>query len=551
MREPILFVVDEDPEARAAVAAALDRRFGADYRILTEGSPASALERLGRACQQGEPVALVLAGVSTAEMTGLDWLARVHDLCPRAARCALISYGEGPTYPVVRRALVLGQLDSYMLKPIGDPEDRLYPIVSEMLGSWARATRPRVPVLRIVGDGWAHRSHELRDLMERASVPYQFCPHDAEEGRRLLAERGHAGPLPAVIFRDQCLADPTDGEVARMLGAGTHPMGGLYDLLVIGAGPAGLAAAVYGAADGMRTLVVERQVAGGQAGTSFMIRNYLGFPRGITGAELAARAQEQAISLGAEFLLTRGVAGVAAHDVERVVTLDDGTEIRARAVVIAAGVSYNRLQIDGLDALLGKGVYYGSSTAEAPAHAGRDVFVVGGGNSAGQAAVHLARYAATVTVLVRGGGLTMSDYLVKQIERTPNVRMRFNTEIVRAEGTGRLQALHVRDTAHDTTERLAAAALFVLIGAGPHTDWLDKTVQRDERGHVLTGRHIVRDAAATPAWPLERAPLTLETSLPGVFAAGDVRHNSPRGVAAAVADGATASRSVFEYLNGE
>jgi thioredoxin reductase (NADPH) len=551
MREPILFVVDEDPEARAAVAAALDRRFGADYRILTEASPGAALERLGTACQQGEPVALVLAGVSTAEMTGLDWLARVHDLCPRAARCALISYGEGPTYPVVRRALVLGQLDSYMLKPIGDPEDRLYPIVSEMLGSWARATRPRVPVLRIVGDGWAHRSHELRDLMERASVPYQFCAHDAAEGRRLLAERGHAGPLPAVIFRDQCLADPTDGEVARMLGAGTHPMGGLYDLLVIGAGPAGLAAAVYGASDGMRTLVVERQVAGGQAGTSFMIRNYLGFPRGITGAELAARAHEQAISLGAEFLLTRGVAGVAAHDVERVVTLDDGTEIRARAVVIAAGVSYNRLQIEGLDALLGKGVYYGSSTAEAPAHAGRDVFVVGGGNSAGQAAVHLARYAATVTVLVRGGGLTMSDYLVKQIERTPNVRMRFNTEIVRAEGTGRLQALHVRDTAHDTTERLAAAALFVLIGAGPHTDWLDKTVQRDERGHVLTGRHIVRDAAATPAWPLERAPLTLETSLPGVFAAGDVRHNSPRGVAAAVADGATASRSVFEYLNGE
>jgi thioredoxin reductase (NADPH) len=551
MREPILFVVDEDPEALTAVATALERRFGADYRVLTEASPAAALERLGRACEQGEPVALVLAGVSTAEMTGLDWLARVHDLCPRAARCALISYGAGPTYPVVRRALVLGQLDSYLLKPIGDPEDRLYPIVSEMLGSWARATRPRVPVLRIVGDRWARRSHELRDLMERASVPYEFCPHDAEEGRRLLAERGHAGPLPAVIFRDQCLADPTDGEVARMLGAGTHPMGGLYDLLVIGAGPAGLAAAVYGASDGMRTLVVERQVAGGQAGTSFMIRNYLGFPRGITGAELAARAQEQAISLGAEFLLTTGVVGVAAHDGERVVTLDDGTEIRARAVVIAAGVSYNRLQIDGLDALLGKGVYYGSSTAEAPAHAGRDVFVVGGGNSAGQAAVHLARYAATVTVLVRGGGLTMSDYLVKQIERTPNVRMRFNTELVRAEGTGRLQALHVRDTAHHTTERLAAAALFVLIGAGPHTDWLDKTVQRDERGHVLTGRHVVRDAAATPEWPLERPPYTLETSLPGVFAAGDVRHNSPRGVAAAVADGATASRSVFEYLNGE
>jgi thioredoxin reductase (NADPH) len=242
---------------------------------------------------------------------------------------------------------------------------------------------------------------------------------------------------------------------------------------------------------------------------------------------------------------------MAAHESERVVTLDSGEEIRARAVVIATGVSYNVLDIEGLDRLLGKGVYYGSSTAEAPAHAGRDVFVVGGGNSAGQAAVHLSRYAATVTVVVRRDGLTMSDYLVKQIQRTPNVRIRFNAEIMKAEGKGRLEALHVRDTACGTTERLAAAAAFVLIGAGPHTCWLDKTLQRDERGHVLTGRHVVLGAAGQPEWPLQRAPHTLETSVPGVFAAGDVRFNSPRGVAAAVADGATAARSIYEYLNGE
>jgi thioredoxin reductase (NADPH) len=551
MSRPILFVIDEDRAALASVATALERRFGADYQILSEASPATALQRLGQACGRGEPVALILAGVSTTEMTGLDWLSRVHDLCPRAARCALISYGAGATYPVVRRALGLGQLDGYLLKPLGDPEERLYPTVGEILGSWARAARPRVPILRIVGEPWAPRSHELRDLLDRASVPCEFRAHDCDEGRRLLAEVGHAGPLPAVIFGDRCLANPSDGEIARMLGARTQPAGGPYDLVVIGAGPAGLAAAVYGASDGLRTLVVEQQVAGGQAGTSFMIRNYLGFPRGITGAELAARAQEQAVCLGAEFVLTKGVAGVAAHDMERVVTLDDGTEIRARAVVIATGVSYNRLELDGLDTLLGKGVYYGSSTAEAPAHAGRDVVVVGGGNSAGQAAVHLARYAATVTVLVRGDELTMSDYLVKQIERTANVQIRFNTEIVRAVGKHRLEAVEVRDRRHGDTERLAAAALFVLIGAGPHTDWLEKVLQRDARGHILTGRHVDRREAATPEWREDRAPFTLETSMPGVFAAGDVRYNSPRGVAAAVADGATAARAICEYLGGE
>jgi thioredoxin reductase (NADPH) len=548
MTEPILFVVDDDPASLAFVAAALERRFGADYRILTDDCPTTALARLGQACRDGQPVALVIAGVSTARMTALDWLARVHELCPRAARCALISYGDGPTYPVVRQALVRGQIDTYLLKPLGDPEERLYPIVAEILGGWARTARPRVPLLSVVGERWARRSHELRDLLERAALPYEFCAHDSEAGRRLLRETGHSGGLPAVIFRDRCLADPTNAEVARMLGAGAHPVGGLYDLVVVGAGPAGLAAAVYGASDGLRTLVVERQVAGGQAGTSSMIRNYLGFPRGISGAELATRAQEQAVSLGAEFLLTSDVTGVAANGAERLVTLAEGTEVRARAVVVATGVSYNRLAIDGIDGLLGKGVFYGAATAEAPALAGRDVYVVGAGNSAGQAAVHLARYAATVTLLVRSGAPTMSDYLVRQIERSNNVRIRLNTEVVRAEGEHRLEALHVRDTQRGTTERLAAAALFVLIGAGPHTGWLDKTLQRDERGHLLTGRHVVRGEMGEATWPADREPYTLETSLPGVFASGDVRHRSPRGVAAAAADGALAARSVFEYL---
>jgi thioredoxin reductase (NADPH) len=545
MTPPVIFVLEDDAEALGEVAGALRRRFGADYQILTDDCPVSALARLGQACESGAPLALVLAAVSAGTTAVIDFLARVHDLCPAAARCALVSYGDGPSYPVIRQALVRGQIDTYVMTPLGAPEERLYPVVGEILSHWVRTTRPHAPLLRIVGERWAPRSHEMRDLLERASVPYVFHTCESDEGRRLLRQAGHSGALPAVIFRDRCLADPSNAEIARMLGAGRSPERDVYDLVVVGAGPAGLATAVHGAADGLRTLVVERQVVGGQAGTSSMIRNYLGFPRGVTGAELAARAQEQAITLGAEFLVTTDVTAIAARGAERIVTLAEGSEVRARAVVIATGVSYNRLAIEDVDALLGRGVFYGAATAEAPAQADRDVFVVGAGNSAGQAAVHLARYAASVTLLVRGSTLTMSDYLVQQLGRTPSVRIRFNTEVVGAEGTRRLEALRVRDTVRGTVERVAAAALFVLIGAGPHTRWLPAVVQRDEHGHLLTGRNVVRDAA----WREARDPHPLETSLPGLFASGDVRHRSPRGVAAAVADGAMAISSVREYLS--
>jgi thioredoxin reductase (NADPH) len=548
--EPIIFVVDPDAEALAGVAVALQRRFGADYRIETDDNPSSAVGHLEQACAHGESVALVIAAVATTDTTALEWLARVHELCPWAARCALLNYGDPQAYPVVRQAVALGRFDTWLFKPLDQPEAHLYPLVAEMLGRWTRTTQPRAPVVTIVGEQWARRSHELRDLFERASLPYAFCAHDGDEGRRRLDEVGHAGALPAVIFGTQCLADPTNAEIASILGANALQVGGVYDVVVIGAGPAGLATAVYAASDGLRTLVIERLVPGGQAGTSSMIRNYLGFPRGISGADLAHRAQEQAFSLGAEFLMASHVVSLSSKESEHALTLAEGTQVRTRAVVVATGVSYNRLEVDGIDRLIGKGVFYGTATAEAPAHAGRDVFVVGGANSAGQAVAHLSRYASSVTVLVRGDGVTMSDYLVKQLERAGNVRIRPNTQIVGAEGRQRLEALLVRDTARGITERLAGTALFVLIGAGPHTSWLQDSLQLDESGQILTGESVVLGIEGAPfEWLEERPPYPLETSVPGVFAVGDVRHRSPRNVAAAVADGNIAVRSVYEYLH--
>ena len=552
MANPILFVVDDDPDTLTSLASTLQRRFGADYQILTDRVPTSALTRIEQACQRGEEVALVVAGVWTADMTALDWVGRTRDFCPRAARCVLVGYGDTRAYPLVRRALVLGQVDTYLVKPWGTPEERLYPVVGELLSGWARIARPRQALLRIVGEQLAPRSHELKDLAERSSLPYGFYAHDSDEGRRLLQEVGHPGSLPVVIFHDgRFLVDPTNSEIAQLLGARTEPQEHLYDLVIIGSGPSGLAAAVYAAADGLQTLVVERQVVGGQAGTSSLIRNYPGFPRGISGAALASRVQEQAVSLGAEFLVTRGAMGVTESGSERIVTLVGGTQVRTRAVVVATGVSYSRLEVDGVGALLGKGIFYGAATAEAPALSGQDIFIVGGGNSAGQAAVHLARWAATVTLLVRGPSLSMSDYLVKQVGRTNNIRIRLNTQLLRAEGGLGLEALEVIEAGSGATERLCGAALFVMIGAGPYTSWLAKAVQRDAQGYILTGSDLIRGAAAEPAWPLDRSPHQYETSLPGVFAAGDVRHRSPKGVAAAVGDGALVIRSVREYLSEE
>jgi thioredoxin reductase (NADPH) len=448
--------------------------------------------------------------------------------------------------------MTLGQLDYVLYRPWRPVEQYLYLPVSEYLAAWERSLAPQVEAVRIVGPRWDARSHAIRDLLARMSIPYGFYPADAEDGRRLLEELGEDGSrLPVVAFRrGLVLLDPSRVELAEAFGMRTRPPGGTCDLLIVGAGPAGLAAAVYGASEGLQTLVLEPSAPGGQAGSSSMIRNYLGFPHGLSGDELTLRAFEQAWLFGAETVLAQAATGLAARGADRVVRLSDGSEVAARAVILATGVAWRRLGVPALEALAGSGVFYGAAGTEARAMRGEDVFVVGAGNSAAQAAVHLARYAASVTIVAieHDLGEHMSDYLVREIEAVPNIHVRLHQQVVDGRGQTRLEALTLRDTDSGATETTTASAVFVLIGAEPRTDWLEGVVQRDQRGYVLTGRDLAGTGGAPAGWPPERAPLLLETSLPGVFAAGDVRYRSVKRVASAVGEGAIAVQLVHEYL---
>jgi thioredoxin reductase (NADPH) len=451
------------------------------------------------------------------------------------------------------QAMTLGRLDSWVLKPWEPAEEHLYLPVTEQLTEWIRATgQPGFVAIQIVGEQWAPRSHQIRDLLDRNAIPYQFHPHDSQAGRQLLGEAGQDGTrLPVlVLFDGRVLVDPTNAEGAAAIGVATRPEPGRYDLLVVGAGPAGLSAATYGASEGLRTLMVEPEALGGQAGSSSLIRNYLGFPFGVSGRNLARRASAQAILFGAELVYARAV-GLAPAGRDRVVTLADGSRAVGRAVLVATGAAYRRLQAPGVEELLGAGVFYGAAVSEAPAMTGRQVFVVGAGNAAGQAALHLAKYAEQVTLLVRGHALgrSMSDYLVKEFQANDAITVRLGTQVVGAGGAGRLEQLTLHDGRTGATETVPAAALFILIGAQPRTDWLTGTLGRDEHGFILTGPDLLHGGRPSPGWPLDRVPLPLETSLPGVFAAGDVRHRSIKRVASAVGEGSIAIQLVHDYLD--
>ena len=541
---PSLHLLHADAGVRAELERDLRRRYGTDYDVHAYRSADDVLEALRRDADAGGRVAVVFSDESPPGGSA-ELLAAVHELHPLARRVLLIGRGEWSREHPAVAAMRTGQVDSYIFVPWGLPERWLYLPVGEILADWEASQPPPFEAARIVGDEYEARAHALRDLFSRIGVPYRFVPADAEEGRALRAETAADAALPLLAFRSgTLLSDPSVERVAQALGFATEPEPAPCDVAVVGGGPAGLAAAVYAASEGLRTTVIEPTIPGGQAGTSSRIRNYLGFPNGVSGRDLANRALEQAWFFGARFVLARPAVRLESRAGEHVVHLDGGAEVRARAIVIATGVTWHTLEAPALAELLGAGVYYGAAAFDTSA-AGAAVFVVGGGNSAGQAAVHLARSAASVTLVVRGDrlGASMSDYLVQELAETANIQVRLGTEVVDGAGAGRLERITLRDRERGTTEEVAADALYVMIGARPQTGWLESAIARDRQGYVLTGRDL--DQAA---WPLERPPMLMETSVPGVFAAGDVRHGSVRRVASAVGGGSIAVQLVHLRL---
>jgi thioredoxin reductase (NADPH) len=554
--KPAILVVDDEAEVLADLAEDLRRRFDRDYQILAYASGRAALAELARLKEAGQPVALVIADQWMPDLSGVELLDRAHRIEPEAMRALLVAWGDRSAGPTVLEGCAFGRLDNYILKPWAPAEVHLYPLVSDFLVDWVRAHGPRMELVRVVADDPSPRAHELRHLLERNGIPFGFYAVGSEEGRRVLAETGlTARELPIVLLLDgRALVDPSNAELSDALGVvealGTTGVEGrapAYDLAIVGAGPSGLAAAVYAASEGLRTVVIEREVIGGQAGASTLIRNFLGFPRGISGADLAQRAFQQAWLFGAEYVLARGVSSLKAVDHERRLGLDDGTVFSARCVLVASGARYRRLELPSVERLVGAGVYY-TVGSDSRLFKGHDAVVAGSGNSAGQAVVHLARHARKVTLLCRAARLEahMADYLVREIRRAPNVDLRLATEIVDAEGERMLERLTVLDRASATRETLAAKTLFLLIGADPHTDWLAGTLARDDHGFILTGRDLDR---GEPRWASERQPLPFETSMPGVFAVGDVRSGSSKRLASAVGEGAAAVTSIHELID--
>jgi thioredoxin reductase (NADPH) len=546
---PAILTVDDDPGVSRAVARDLRRRYGDRHRIVRAESAAEALDALRQMKLRGEVVAVILADYRMPELNGIEFLEQAMDIYPGARRVLLTAYAD--TGAAID-AINVVDLDHYLLKPWDPPEEKLYPIVDALLDAWMTSDHRPVPETKVVGHRWSARSSEVREFLARNQVPYRWYSTDEPEGQRLLEAAGADGrALPVVITPDgEPLVEPTDAELAARVGLATTPSKEFYDLIVIGGGPAGLGAAVYGASEGLRTVLVERLATGGQAGQSSRIENYLGFPDGVSGAQLTDRARRQATKFGAEVLTTREVTGLEVRGSARRVRFADDTSIDAHTVILATGVSYRRLGAPGMDEMTGRGVYYGSALTEASACLDQDVYIVGGANSAGQAAVYLARHAKSVTLLVRGPSLekSMSYYLIKQIADIPNITVRTCTEITGVSGEGHLEHLTLRNTANGTTETVDAQLLFLFIGAAPLTDWLDGIVVRDSRGFVVAGPDLSVAGERPRGWELDRMPYHLETSVPGVFVAGDARAESAKRVASAVGEGALAVMLVHRYL---
>jgi thioredoxin reductase (NADPH) len=552
MARPVLVAVEDDPRALSAVEEELRARYSCDYAVLCETSPAAALDTLEKLAADREDVALVLAGQWLSGMTGTELLRRVHQVHPHAKRGLLIEWGgwgDPATGEAIFDAMAHGKIDYYVLRPAGKPDEVFHQAVSSFLLEWSHSQRTAPHTIHVVGESWSGRAYELRDVLERCAIPHAFCLADSEKGRALLAGAGDGTTLPAIVLPNgRVLSDPSDADIAFAAGAAVDPCENDFDVVIVGSGPAGLSAAVYGASEGLGTLVVDEGGIGGQATSSSLIRNYLGFPRGVSGGRLSEQAYEQAWVLGANFAVMQSACGIERDGDRLRVMLSQHGPVTARSVILATGATYRRLGVPALEELNGAGVFYGGPASEAHGLKGAEVYVVGGANSAGQAALHLARYASRVTLVVRAQSLAagMSHYLARQIESTRGIEVRLGTEVVGGRGDGWLDQLVLRRPDGED-ETVAAQGLFLMIGARPRTDWLPPEVARDSRGFVLTGSDLGEDSG----WPLERAPFLLETSMPGVFAAGDARHGAVKRVASAVGEGSIAIQLVHRLLAEE
>jgi len=546
----VILSIDDDAAVSQAITRDLRGRYADRYRIVRSTSGAEALEVLDEFARRDQPVALIVSDHRMPEMTGIELLERSRDPAPDAKLVLLTAYAD--TDVAIKAINDIG-LDHYLLKPWTPPEERLFPVLDDLLADWERTNAARFAGVRVVGNRWSEHSNQIKLFLARNHVPYQWLELERDAEAQRLHGRIGAAPdeLPLVLLPDgTALRNPTTRELADALGIQTRAEATLYDLVIVGAGPSGLAAAVYGASEGLRTAVVERDAPGGQAGQSSRIENYLGFPNGLSGDDLSHRAVTQARRLGAEMVLAREVTRLESRGSVHAVCLEDGTEIEARAVVIATGVSYRLLAAPGLAELTGRGVYYGASVSDARATEGEDVYLVGAANSAGQSALHHAEHARRVVMLVRGGSIeaSMSNYLVERIHAADNIEVRTRTEIVRGEGTDHLESLTLIDRETGVEEQVPTSWLFAFIGATPHTNWLDESIARDELGFIRTGPEVAALNGDGPRWPLARPPFLLETRRPGVFAVGDVRLGSMKRVASAVGEGASAVNLVHLYL---
>jgi thioredoxin reductase (NADPH) len=553
MPKPILLTVDDDPEVLRAIERDLRKHFAEHYRIIRADSGAAALEVCHALLKRNEVVALFLVDQRMPQMTGVAFLTEAMKLYPKAKRVLLTAYADTDA---AIRAINEVQIQNYLLKPWDPPETKLYPSLDDLLNDWQATARPQFDGVRVLGSRWSPASFRIRDFLARSHVPYAFLdvttePQDAEVKRLTEALGEEAHKLPRVFFQDGSnLAEPTSSEVAAKLGLRTQAEQEFYDLVIVGGGPAGLAAAVYGASEGLRTVMIEREAPGGQAGLSSRIENYLGFPAGLSGGDLARRAVMQARRFGVEILAPQEVTGLRVDGPYRIVKLAEGHEISCHALLIATGVQWRKLEVPGLQQFQDAGVYYSSSLTEAAACKDEDVYMVGGANSAGQAALYFSEFAKRVVMLIRGQSLdaTMSQYLIDEIKRKPNIHVEVNSTVTGAFGNDHLEEISIHCAQTNEDSRVKAGALFIFIGAEPHTDWLGDAICRDEKGFILTGSALMKDGKRPAGWTADRDPWLFETNIPGVFAVGDVRQGSVKRVASGVGEGSVAIQFVHQYL---